>query len=125
MLSIVLAALVFSPFAGQSGIATYASIRGEVTTGWPNYKPVANAQVVVSGDSDVRMTRTDAGGRYTFLTLLPGIYHVYVPSVVGMAAIAPTNKAREETCLESANAPVELSAGLAYFANFDLVTHCA
>src|SRR5690349_16276818 len=118
MLSIALAALVFSPFAGQSGVATYASIRGEVTTGWPNYKPVANAQVVVSGDTDVRMTRTDAGGRYAFLTLLPGIYHVYVPSVVGMAALAPTNKAREERCLESANAPVELSAGLAYFANF-------
>jgi Carboxypeptidase regulatory-like domain len=125
MLSIVLAALVLSPFAGQSGIATYASIRGEVTTGWPNYKPVPNAQVVVSGDTDVRMTRTDARGHYTFLTLLPGIYHVYVPSIAGMTALVQPNKAHAEACLESANAPVELSAGLAYFANFDLVTHCA
>lgn len=125
MLSIVLAALVFSPFAGQSGVASYASIRGEVTTGWPSYKPVANAQVVVSGDTDVRMTRTDASGRYTFLTLLPGVYHVYVPSVVGMAALVPPKNAHAESCLESANAPVELSAGLAYFANFDLVTRCA
>lgn len=124
MLSIVLAGLVFSPFASQSGVATYASIRGEVTTGWPNYKPVSNAQVVVSGDVDVRSTRTDAHGRYTFLTLLPGIYHVYVPSVMGMTSVVPAAKPRAETCLERANAPVELSAGSAYFANFDLVTRC-
>ena len=131
MLSIVLAGLIFSPFAGQSGIATYASIRGEVTTGWPNYKPVANAQVVVSGDVDVRVTRTGADGRYTFLTLLPGVYNVYVPSVVGVTnsqsasmAVAE-NSERFRRCFEDANAPVELSAGLAYFANIDLVTHCA
>src|SRR5579863_8640190 len=113
MLSIVLAALVFSPFAGQSGIATFASMRGEVTTGWPNYTPVANAQVVVSGDVDVRITRTDANGRYTFLTLLPGVYHVYVPSVSGTASVVRQNTTRSETCFEKANAPVELSAGLA------------
>ena len=51
MLSIVLAGLVFSPFANQSGVADFASIRGVVTTGWPSYKPVANAQVVVSPTS--------------------------------------------------------------------------
>ncbi len=124
MLSILIAGLIFSPFAGQTGIATYASIRGEVTTGWPGYKPVANAQVVASGDTDVRTARTDANGRYTFLTLLPGIYHVYVPSVVGMTSAVPQNKANVDACSEKANAPVELSAGLAYFANFDLVTHC-
>ena len=87
MLSIVLAGLVFSPFAGSSGIATYASIRGVVTTGWPSYKPVANAQVVVSGDADRRETRSDANGRYTFLTLLPGTYRVYVPSVKGLVRL--------------------------------------
>lgn len=131
MLSIVLAGLVLSPFAGQTGIATFASVRGQVTTGWPNYKPVANAQVVVSGDTDRRETRTDTNGRYAFLTLLPGIYHVYVPSVMGAgnATIGSLWRAqsreRFRECYEKANAPVELSAGLAYFANFDLVTHCA
>lgn len=125
MLSIVLAGLIFSPFADQSGIATYASIRGVVTTGWPNYKPVANAQVVVSGDVDVRETRTDANGRYTFLTLLPGVYHVSVPTVMGVAmAASPRALVASRRCYEDANAPVELSAGLAYFADIDLVTHC-
>lgn len=125
MLSIVLAGLVFSPFAGQSGIATYASLHGVVTTGWPNYKPVANAQVEVSGPVDIRETQTDANGNYTFLTLLPGVYHVYVPSVKG-ALRSPMLVAQNPRgrCLEDANSPVELSAGLAYFANIDLVTHC-
>lgn len=132
MLSIVLAGLIFSPFADQSGAATFASVRGVVTTGWPNYKPVANAQVVVSGDVDQRETRTDANGRYTFLTLLPGVYRVYVPSIKGIVqgASGPQmyvaeNNAHLRQCYEDANAPVELSAGLAYFANIDLVTHCA
>lgn len=124
MLSIVLAGLILSPFAGQTGIATYASIRGQVTTGWPNYTPVANAQVVVSGDVDTRVTRTDANGRYTFLTLLPGVYNVSVPTIVGMTSAVPASRTHVESCSESANAPVELSAGLAYFANFDLVTSC-
>ena len=143
MLSIVLAGLVFSPFAGQSGIATYASLHGVVTTGWPNYKPVANAQVEVSGPVDIRETRTDAKGNYTFLTLLPGTYRVSVPAIAGLVMpnrlqggvmIAQSRngsqmyvgggRARLARCYEDANAPVELSAGLAYFANFDLVTHC-
>ncbi|HZY98078.1 MAG TPA: carboxypeptidase-like regulatory domain-containing protein [Candidatus Baltobacteraceae bacterium] len=126
MLSIVLAGLIFSPFANQSGAATFASVRGVVTTGWPSYKPVANAQVVVSGDVDLRMTRTDANGRYTFLTLLPGVYRVYVPSVKGIVmANGPRQSSdRFRKCYDEANAPVELSAGLAYFANIDLVTHC-
>jgi hypothetical protein len=130
MLSIVLAGLIFSPFANSSGVADFASIRGMVTTGWPNYKPVANAQVVVSGDVDRRETRTDANGRYTFLTLLPGIYHVYVPTVMGVAmvgtarGIVAQDSARARRCYEDANAPVELSAGSAYFANIDLLTHC-
>lgn len=129
MLSIVLAGLIFSPFADQSGVATFASVRGVVTTGWPNFKPVANAQVVVSGDVDVRETRTDANGRYAFLTLLPGVYRVYVPSVKGMMSSAGTtmavaDNARIRRCYEEANAPVELSAGSAYFADIDLVTHC-
>lgn len=144
MLSIVLAGLIFSPFADQSGIATYASLRGVVTTGWPNFKPVANAQVVVSGDVDVRETRTDSTGHYTFLTLLPGTYRVYVPSVLGVIMTGPmrgltvrssdrgggpqmyvaANTAKARQCYEAGNAPVELSAGLAYFANYDLVTHC-
>lgn len=129
MLSIVLAGLIFSPFADQSGIATYASLRGVVTTGWPNYRPVPNAQVMVSGDVDVRETRTDANGRYYFLTLLPGVYHVYVPSIVGRQnkilnhVVQETPRVRK--CLEEANAPIELSAGSAYLANFDLITHCA
>jgi carboxypeptidase family protein len=123
MLSIVLAGLVFSPFAGSSGIATYASIRGVVTTGWPSYKPVANAQVVVSGETDWRQTRTDANGNYTFLTLLPGVYHVTVPSYKGLVVMA-TGRPVTRQCLQDANAPVELSAGLAYFANIDLITHC-
>lgn len=124
MLSLVLAGLVFSPFAGQSGIATYASIRGTVTTGWPNFKPVPNAQVEVSGPVDVRETRTDAKGNYTFLTLLPGVYNVRVPSYKGTIAMDLNNRVTRQ-CLEDANSPVELSAGMAYFANFDLVTHCA
>ena|SRR6185312_14260016 len=132
MLSIVLAGLVLSPFAGQTGIATYASMRGTVTTGYPSYKPVPNAQVVVSGDVDRRETRTDANGRYAFLTLLPGIYHVYVPSVRGTVlhatsglAFNPSAPSRsQQQCYQDANAAVELSAGLAYFANFDLLTRC-
>lgn len=129
MLSIILAGLVFSPFAGQTGIATYASIRGTVTTGWPDYKPVPNAQVMVTGDVDIRQTRTDANGRYYFLTLLPGVYHVTVPVYRGNVIGAyGGNRAfdgeRFRRCSAQANAPVELSAGAAYFANFDLVTHC-
>jgi len=123
MLSLVLAGLVFSPFAGSSGIATYASIRGTVTTGYPSYKPVPNAQVIVFGDVDRRETRTDAKGNYTFLTLLPGVYRVTVPSYRGLMAIT-TGRAATRQCIENANAPVELSAGLAYFANIDLITHC-
>ena len=132
MLSIVLAGLVFSPFAGSSGVATYASIRGTVTTGYPDYKPVANAQVMVAGAEDTRQTRTDANGHYYFLTLLPGVYRVSVPSVTGTsmaghktAMLPGTPGPRQRQCLENANAPVELSAGLAYFANFDLITNCA
>ena len=129
MLSIVLAGLIFSPFAAQSGTATFASIRGVVTTGWPNYKPVANAQVMVSGDVDVRETRTDAHGRYYFLTLLPGTYRVFVPSIMGVAIATSAHQALPDTaslrkCYEDSNAPVELSAGLAYRANIDLLTHC-
>lgn len=129
MLSIVLAGLVFSPFAGSTGIATYASLHGVVTTGWPNYKPVANAQVEVFGPVDVRETRTDANGDYYFLTLLPGVYRVSVPSVhgfimMGSHTTVANDNARYRRCSEEANAPVELAAGSAYFANFDLVTHC-
>lgn len=128
MLSIVLAGLILSPFAGQTGIATYASMRGTVTTGWPDYKPVPNALVMVSGDTDVRETRTDSTGRYTFLTLLPGSYHVYVPAVRGTAMLVGLGNHRgmvvNRKCLEDSNATVELSAGLAYFANFDLFTRC-
>jgi len=124
LLSIVFAGLVFSPFAGQSGIATYASMRGTVTTGWPNYKPVPNARVVVSGDTDVRETRTDAHGRYTFLTLLPGTYRVSVPNVQGIIGFRPVLCSPSSLIRQQPDAPVELSAGLAYFANFDLFTRC-
>jgi hypothetical protein len=71
------------------------------------------------------------------------VYRVYVPSVKGIVMLdgsegmmvrqsssgpqmyVAQNNAHLRQCYDDANAAVELSAGLAYFANIDLVTHCA
>lgn len=131
MLSIVLAGLVLSPFAGQTGIATYASMRGTVTTGWPDFKPIPNARVIAVGDVDQRETRTNAKGAYYFLTLLPGVYQVYSPDLPALAEPKPSRYGTVNHVL-SANAicwhqdlsPIELSAGLAYFADIDAFAKC-
>jgi hypothetical protein len=132
MVAMILAALVFSPFAFQSGDANFASMRGVVTTGWPSYKPVPNALVVVSGDVDRQETRADAQGRYSFLTLLPGTYRLTIASpapataLLGLVRHGPVNHVTSANALCFSDDPtlVELSAGLAYFANIDVFARC-
>ena len=145
MITLILAGVIFSQFASQSGDAAYASISGVVTTGWPSYRPIPNATVVASADVDLHQTITDANGRYQFLTLLPGVYRIFVAtknaiiifgdriggsvsvssnnSVGAMRYVAP-NLAQLRRCMEDENGLLELSAGVAYRANIDLATHC-
>lgn len=147
--TIVLAGLMFFPFAlAQTGNDTSARVRGTVTTGWPAYHPVPHLRVVAVSDGAIQETRTDANGRYLFLSLLPGVYRIstfpenadptrphpeiiiYGPSASAFVARAGapvyvgTNRNRSWECVMEAESPVELSAGLEYLANIDLVTHC-
>lgn len=147
--ALILAGVVFFPFASaQTGNDCCARLRGTVTTGYPSHRPVPNVRVIAMSDSDVRETRTDARGNYLFLTLLPGIYRVstypekvdptrphpemivfstWAGSVVprpGIPAYVGTQGENFRRCAEEAQAPVELSAGLEYVANIDLVTRC-
>jgi Carboxypeptidase regulatory-like domain len=147
--ALVLAGLVFYPFAtAQTGNDCCAMLRGTVTTGYPSHRPVSNVRVVAISDGDVRETRTDSHGKYLFLTLLPGVYRVstYPENVdptrphlemlvlsaragavvprPGMPVYVGTRGESIRQCAEEAQAPVELSAGLEYVANIELVTHC-
>ena len=148
-LALVLAGLVFYPFAtAQTGNDCCAMLRGTVTTGYPAHRPVPNVRVIAMSGGEVRETRTDAQGNYLFLTLLPGVYRVstypenldptrphlemllistraggFVPRP-GMPVYVGTPGESTRQCAEEAQAPVELSAGLEYVANIELVTRC-
>ncbi|MEO6834882.1 MAG: carboxypeptidase-like regulatory domain-containing protein [Candidatus Tumulicola sp.] len=136
----MLAALLLAGVTAFVGIAQTGSgdstrVRGTVTSGGPQSRPVVAAWVVATSDSDVRQTRADAKGRYLFLTLLPGVYRIfaYPPSASpngrhagGAIFYAGKNKlvsARVQSCSD-AESPVELAAGVEYMVNVDLVTFC-
>lgn len=72
----ILAALTLFLGLTQTGTDDSTRVRGTVTTGGVENRPIPNALVVASSDSDVRETRADASGRYVFLTLLPGVYQL-------------------------------------------------
>jgi hypothetical protein len=107
---IILAALTTPAFAIDStGNANFAMVRGVVTD---RQRPVGNIRVMAYGDTDVRETKTDAEGRYFFMTLLPGIYTIYTqPSV--LTHVTSESRACPQTLME-------LSAGQLYLANIDL-----
>ncbi|HEY1654523.1 MAG TPA: carboxypeptidase-like regulatory domain-containing protein [Candidatus Tumulicola sp.] len=123
----------------QTGADDSTRVRGTVT-GAEN-RPVPNALVIARSPSDVRETRADGLGRYVFLSLFPGVYSLSAyPSGTtaagrhGQGALywidrssadrASAGNRRIADCMDDAESLVELSAGIEYQANLDLVTRC-
>lgn len=131
MLAILLSAVTVFYGLTQTGNDDSTRVRGTVTTGSRDSRPVPNAWVVATSDSDVRVTRADGRGEYVFLTLLPGVYTLsayravdpYVqfagPRVHAAGFIVPVDR----HCPEDESL-VELSAGIEYQANLDLTVRC-
>lgn len=113
MLSMLLAGLLMPAFAlNDNGTATFASVRGTVTTA--DHRTVSNARVLAFSDVGMDVTTTDSQGRYYFLTLLPGTYTI--------RAYPQTEVASAQPCSE--DNPVELSAGQSYLADYQLAPVC-
>lgn len=132
----ILAALTLFLGLTQTGTDDSTRVRGTVTTGGVENRPIPNALVVAASDSDVRETRADASGRYVFLTLLPGVYRLSAypsgakengPHATGAIFLVNASAASHRAvarCLEDAETLVELSAGVEYLANLDLIARC-
>ena len=113
MLSMLLAGLIMPAFAlDQNGTASFASVRGTVTTA---NQAVPNARVLAFGNVGIGLTTTDADGRYYFMNLLPGTYVI--------RAYTKTETADVQPCTD--DNPVELLAGQSYLANYEIVPSCA
>jgi len=118
--AILLAELTLFVGLTQTGSGDSTRMVGRVTEG---SRPAPYAFVVATSDSDVRTTVADAHGRYTFMTLLPGVYRLYacprlgvVDIIVGPKSAPPVPRTLEpQADLEGSF--VELSAGVEYLAN--------
>jgi len=113
VLSMLLAGLIMPAFAlDDNGTASFASIRGTVTTS--DHRTVSNARVLAYSDVGIGVTTTDSQGRYYFLSLLPGTYTIRAYSQTEIANVQP--------CSE--DNPVELSAGQSYLADYQIAPIC-
>ncbi len=120
--AIVLAALTAFTGIAQTGVDDSTRVRGTVTGG-AELRAAPHAWVLASSESDVRLTRADAHGRFVFLTLLPGVYRIRAyPTTRALVAIGSVSGA--EGCPTDPVDDVELVAGVEYVVNVDLVTAC-
>ena len=120
--AILLAELTLFVGLTQTGSGDSTRVVGRITQ---DSRPAAYAVVFAKSDSDVQWTLADAHGRYTFMTLLPGVYRFYacyrskpvirdpIPAVKG----APYAPLTLEPRSDSEGAFAELSAGVEYLAN--------
>lgn len=111
--SIVLAGLTLFVGLTQTGINDSTRVVGRVMSG-SHVRPVSNAVVVATSDSEVAETNTDSHGRFELMTLLPGIYQ--------LTALAGCEGDIYGVSGESNF--VELSAGVEYLANLDVAMRC-
>jgi len=119
--AILLAGLTLFVGLTQTGSGDSYRVIGTVTSGTRENRPISHAWVVATSDSDFQQTRADDRGRYFFLTLLPGVYHLMA------FPIDATGEGRGGSTPFSCENPdtlVELSAGVEYLANLDLVPAC-
>lgn len=133
MLAILLAAVTVFYGLTQTGNDDSTRIRGTVTTGPRDSQRVANAWVVATSDSDVRVTQADARGDYVFLTLLPGVYRLsayrgaaepYVEFAGPEIHATGVYWTRGRHCPDDDESLVELSAGIEYQADLNLTKRC-
>lgn len=115
--AIVLAGLTLFVGLTQTGINDSTRVVGRVLSG-AHGDSVSNAWVIMTSDSEVAQTRTDAHGRYAFLTLLPGVYRF---SVLGAKPRCPRARSIALNDLEDV---AELSAGVEYLANLTIPANC-
>jgi hypothetical protein len=137
MYALILAALITPAFAlDATGSPNYAMVRGAVIYG---HRPLGNVRVLAYGDAGVQETKTDTAGRYYFMTLLPGIYRIYVPTSVGAfpeagpgsvlvgpkGIVVGTKQLNLRRCIEEHNDTfMELIAGQLYKADIQLAANC-
>ena len=129
--AIILAGLTLFVGLTQTGINDSTRVVGRVMSG-PHGDPVSNAWVVMTSDSEVAQTRTDARGRYAFLTLLPGVYRFSVFGHKPRCAVEAYyvangtrfSPAARLNALDDPEDVAELSAGVEYLANLTITANC-
>ena len=117
MFSAILAFTFFNPLPlGLTQSVNYAQMRGtvrEVSAGHHG-RPIANATVFAVSDTDTVTVTSDADGRFFFMSLLPGNYHIYAAKT-GFVS---------ECMTATRDGWAEIAPGLEYGADIELGKDC-